>query len=181
MASSQQQPRRINAHNVFVTVGTTEFESLIETIDNASFVLELQKYGCKSLSVQIGRGLYAPTSLELECTSRGISLEYFRFNPTLSDDMQRADVIISHCGAGSILEAIGLQKQLIVVVNSSLQDNHQTELSDALAAGNYCWSTTPESLNTLLANLGNQGELNIFPKHDPTIFPALVDSMFDWS
>ena len=45
--------------------------------------------------------------------------------------MKRADMIISHCGAGSVLEAISLRKFLIVVVNSTLQGNHQTELADA--------------------------------------------------
>ena len=35
--------------------------------------------------------------------------------------MNKSSLIISHCGAGSILEALEMEKPLIVVVNDSLQ------------------------------------------------------------
>lgn len=37
----------------------------------------------------------------------GISCDSYRYKPTLQDDMKRADLIISHAGAGSIMEALG--------------------------------------------------------------------------
>ena len=71
--------------------------------------------------------------------------------------MKSADLIISHCGAGSILEALGLTKPLIVVVNTTLQGNHQAELSDALSAEGYCHATTPSQLISLLKAIGESG------------------------
>jgi len=35
--------------------------------------------------------------------------------------MNKSSLIISHCGAGSILEALEMEKPLIVVVNDTLQ------------------------------------------------------------
>jgi UDP-N-acetylglucosamine transferase subunit ALG13 len=43
--------------------------------------------------------------------------------------MRGADLVISHAGAGSVLEALHAHKSLLVVVNDSLMDNHQTELA----------------------------------------------------
>lgn len=33
--------------------------------------------------------------------------QWYRFKPTLHDDMARADVVVSHAGAGSVMEALG--------------------------------------------------------------------------
>ena len=56
--------------------------------------------------------------------------------------MERADLILSHAGAGSLLEALDIssstkptskQKKIVnAVINSKLMDNHQLELADEL-------------------------------------------------
>ena len=46
--------------------------------------------------------------------------------------MQAADLIISHCGAGTILEILKLGKKSIGVINTDLLDNHQVELAEAM-------------------------------------------------
>ena len=46
--------------------------------------------------------------------------------------MTQASLVLSHAGAGSILEALSLEKPLFVVVNDALMDNHQMELAGAL-------------------------------------------------
>ena len=43
--------------------------------------------------------------------------------------MRNASLIISHAGAGSIMEGLSLNKLMLVVINSSLMVNHQTELA----------------------------------------------------
>ena len=46
--------------------------------------------------------------------------------------MRTADLVISHCGAGTILEILSLQKDAVGVINEDLMDNHQHELADAM-------------------------------------------------
>lgn len=174
----------MNLNTIFVTVGTTEFSELIAHIDQQEFVDAIFKQNCKSLMIQIGRGSY-PDQLQRLCKERGISCTIYRFKPTLTEDMSAADLIISHCGAGSIIEAMNMKKPLIVVVNSTLQGNHQTELSDALATGGYCMSTTPESLAkdvTRIVQRESSGFMfKPFPEADLDAFPALVDEIFGFS
>jgi len=40
------------------------------------------------------------------------------------EKIKSADFIISHCGAGTILEALRLNKSLLAVINNSLMNNH---------------------------------------------------------
>jgi beta-1,4-N-acetylglucosaminyltransferase len=125
---------------VFLTVGTTSFDSLIQAVDTDAFLRAIADCGCEELVLQIGRGAYVPNFLNPEqCKKHGVKLfDFFRFKPTLAEDFSSADLIISHCGAGSVLEAVSLRKVLIVVINNSLQENHQEELASAMVARNYC-------------------------------------------
>ena len=70
-------------------------------------------------------------------------LRCFRFLPSLTEQMERADIIICHAGAGTLLEALSISKQyeqkshskrkiINAVINSKLMDNHQSELADEL-------------------------------------------------
>jgi beta-1,4-N-acetylglucosaminyltransferase len=77
-------------------------------------------------------------------------MEVFTLKPTLADYLNRADLIISHSGAGTILEVLKLGKPLIVVVNETLMHNHQTELATALDEENYLLSSTCKTLINVL-------------------------------
>lgn len=59
-------------------------------------------------------------------------METYRFKSSLIDDMRSAELVISHCGAGTILEIMSLQKEAIGVINDELMDNHQRELANAM-------------------------------------------------
>ena len=83
------------------------------------------------------------SSVPTKQTLHRVQLRYFRFKPSLTDDMDRADIIICHAGAGTLLEALSLtspserksssnQKIINAVINSKLMDNHQSELADEL-------------------------------------------------
>lgn len=45
---------------VFITVGTTEFNDLIRTIDTKEILKELSSQGYTELIIQIGKGEYIP-------------------------------------------------------------------------------------------------------------------------
>ena len=70
------------------------------------------------------------------------------------DDLREASLVLSHAGAGSILETLSLRKFLVVVVNEQLMDNHQYELASKMADEGYLYyctcSTILDTLRTCL-------------------------------
>lgn len=59
-------------------------------------------------------------------------IESYAFNSNLLEDLASAQVVVSHSGTGSILDALRLKKPLLVVVNENLMDNHQLEIASML-------------------------------------------------
>ena len=120
---------------VFVTVGTTDFDSLVTELDCEEFVELIKCKGCIQLVVQYGRGAHIPHYLSESCPRNGITFESFRFKDSLESFMKDATLVISHAGngpascsvsthlrpctpaatgAGSITEALSLNKALMV-------------------------------------------------------------------
>ncbi|XP_029021864.1 UDP-N-acetylglucosamine transferase subunit ALG13 homolog [Betta splendens] len=134
---------------VFVTVGTTSFDELIENITTLDAVQALKARGYERLVLQVGRGSLLPTADSCPL----IRVEAFRFKDSIAEDMKQADLVISHAGAGSCLEALGAGKPLLVVVNDKLMNNHQLELAEQLHTDShllYCTcSTLTETLKTM--------------------------------
>ena len=130
---------------VFVTVGTTQFNELIEAVSQESFLHQLVQDGFTKLIIQYGRGTPPPSSLnndERQQKSMGgsnrITVEWFDFSPSLQSYMSCASVIVCHAGAGSIMESLSYRKKhTIVVINNELMDNHQLELAQALQQRNH--------------------------------------------
>mmetsp|Transcript_16908 Transcript_16908/g.69046 ORF Transcript_16908/g.69046 Transcript_16908/m.69046 type:complete len:80 (-) Transcript_16908:2458-2697(-) len=58
-------------------------------------------------------------------TGRGnvLNVEAYDFKPSLHDDMIAADLIISHAGAGTMLESLRLGKRLVCGSPKSLGTN----------------------------------------------------------
>jgi beta-1,4-N-acetylglucosaminyltransferase len=140
---------------VFVTVGTTQFDSLIATLDDPACIAALKSHGFTSVRIQLGRGSVVPTNIgaipapEPSAGSKFtfpvaaepgiVAVDYYRVKPSaeLWADVDHASLVISHAGAGSIVEALQRRKPLVVVVNDALMGNHQTEVADALAEMNH--------------------------------------------
>lgn len=92
--------------------------------------------------------------------------------------MRQADLIISHAGAGTVMEALRLKKQLVVVINTLLMDNHQTELARAMADQGHLFVVhSPEELQAV-ATWNDFGKFVPIPHAggDPWDFPRLLDA-----
>ena len=86
----------------FVTVGTTEFDSLIRALDDPSVYALFARAGFTRLVVQMGRGQYEP--LHRESAPSSLAVDVYRFKPSITPDVARADLVIGHAGAGTALE-----------------------------------------------------------------------------
>jgi beta-1,4-N-acetylglucosaminyltransferase len=107
---------------ILVTVGTTNFDSLIGYIDKEKLFYRFD------VEFQIANGKYIP-----------INHSYFRFID--SDEITRkyklADVIITHAGFGTVVQLLEMQKRLIVVPNLERVDKHQLDLGAFLSRNRY--------------------------------------------
>mmetsp|Transcript_17249 Transcript_17249/g.25570 ORF Transcript_17249/g.25570 Transcript_17249/m.25570 type:complete len:169 (-) Transcript_17249:16-522(-) len=128
---------------VFVTVGTTLFESLTKQIDKDETLIRLSQLGYKNLTIQIGKGSYKPRTGE---RAGDVEVSCFDYVPDISNLIRQSDLVISHAGAGTVMEVLHAEKPLIVVVNDVLMNNHQAELAKALDQRNYAISTGPNDL-----------------------------------
>lgn len=116
-------------------------------VHNSMSFQALNKRGYNELTLQIGK-----TDIEPDCTSRcGFNhIEAFHLSPSIREAMESAELIISHAGAGSCLEALELHKPLIVVTNDLLMDNHQLELAEQLYKDGYLYYTDCKGLAELI-------------------------------
>ncbi|KAL1766819.1 bifunctional UDP-N-acetylglucosamine transferase and deubiquitinase ALG13 isoform X7 [Sigmodon hispidus] len=114
--------------SAFVTVGTTSFDELIACVSAPDSLEILKSLGYNRLVLQIGRGTVVPEPFSTE----SFTLDIYRYKESLKEDLQQADLVISHAGAGSCLESLERGKPLVVVVNEKLMNNHQLELAKQL-------------------------------------------------
>lgn len=139
-------------HNVFVTVGTTQFNALIDAINTSEVATALRHLGLRRLTVQIGSGY--DHDLPNSSHYKGIQIEVYSLKPTIMPDIRSADLIISHAGAGTCIDVLTERNvPLVVVVNDQLMDNHQTELADQLASDGYIIACKPEGLAKQLTGI----------------------------
>lgn len=137
--------------NVFVTVGTTRFDDLVDALGTENVLGELQNLGCQQLVIQLGHGNDIPESIIALATSKyGIHCECYRLKKSIAEDIRSADLVISHAGAGSCIEVLSAKKPLVVVVNETLMDNHQIELAEQLHSDGYLLYCTPRTLSATL-------------------------------
>lgn len=186
-----------------VTVGTTEFETLIQVLDCDTFYNALLEKGFVRLLMQIGRGKYIPTcggEADADASSwshkwqsknvasgqnKSLQIEVCRYRSSLSDDLRAADLVVSHCGAGTCMETLEARRALLVVViNETLMHNHQVELADQLAADGYCVATRCDHLLALLSSdidfserrIGKK-QLQPFSPGEPVRFARFLDAL----
>ncbi|KAK6157802.1 hypothetical protein DH2020_012050 [Rehmannia glutinosa] len=124
---------------VFVTVGTTCFDSLVRAVDTQESTGE----------------------------DGSLSVDYFTFSSSIAEYLKSASLVISHAGSGSIFETLRLKKPLIVVVNEDLMDNHQSELAEELAERNHLFCVFPQTLYQTISGM-DLGSLVAYQPGDAT-------------
>ncbi|MHB0954806.1 MAG: PssE/Cps14G family polysaccharide biosynthesis glycosyltransferase [Pirellulaceae bacterium] len=131
---------------IFVTVGTTHFDELIEEVDRLRGGGEISEH----VYAQIGSGKYVPQHLE-----------WVRYLDNIQEVMKKADLIVCHSGTGTVFELLNLRKAFITVPNRRLKDDHQADLVKALESEgwcNCCWE-----LSHLRVHLANMRHCEPYP------------------
>ena len=190
--------------SVFVTVGTTQFDSLIEALDTPECADALRGNGYGSVVIQRGKGTrelvhLAPRRRRRSRAAAGenarggagggagrsdrglepepLEVRVFDFAPSLADEMLAADLVVSHAGSGSVFEALGMRKPLLVVVNDALMDNHQAELAEELGKRGHLRWCESDGLADAIATFDPRG-LTPYEPGDPSgIARALDDAL----
>lgn len=153
---------------VFVTVGTTKFDKLIEELSKDEILDILHYLGYSFVQFQVGTGNH------IEKSHSKVQVKYDKYFENFGEEIKCSDLVISHAGAGTCLEVLRQHKPLIVVINEDLMDNHQIELAQQLAKDGYLKCCTPNTLNeTLLEKKFLQ--FNPYPKPDPNLFSRYLD------
>ena len=109
-----------------VTVGTTEFRDLIKEIENQKFLNLLINKGFEKIFVQYGTGKVRSSTVrdnhilwlvQPPTTDEKCGIEVYAFDYMHGDEWKvltkNAELIVSHAGAGSCLEALENKRKLL--------------------------------------------------------------------
>lgn len=169
----------------FVTVGSTRFDSLVQSVLSPPILSTLRLKGYTKLVVQCGNSNFELASSisgerSLAVEREGVDIELWKFKPTLQKEYETADLVISHGGSGTILDVLRLGKPLLVVVNPTLLDNHQQELASALAElGHLQCSDIPGLVQAI--DRFKASSLIPFPAFEGRRFANLLDEHMGFS
>lgn len=94
---------RSDSMHVFVTVGSTRFDALVQTVLSEPVLDVLRNKGYRSLDIQCGNSDFDASLLRRDADdhwqrSGDPEASVWRFKPSLKEDYERADLIISHAG-----------------------------------------------------------------------------------
>jgi len=145
---------------VFVSVGSTHFDSLVDAVLSDETLERLYEKGYRQIVIQAGesgRKLVQPDS----SWANKFEIDIWKYKPSLTEEFEQADLVISHAGvlmtfrpklrvrvliswtgSGTILEVLRIPKSLITVPNPTLLHNHQEELAKVLHSRDYLVATT---------------------------------------
>jgi len=117
---------------IFVTVGTTPFNSLIESIDKSG----LQE----DFVLQTAEAEYVPKNYK-----------HITFTDEVDKYFSDAEIIITHGGAGTLFRLLALNKKIIAVANEERSDKHQSDIIKKLQAeGHLIWCSNPNDMGSCI-------------------------------
>ena len=128
-----------------VTVGSTKFEELIKHIDSLEVLTALRSKGIKQVVVQKGNGVYYPDNIAGEA-----DVEVMEYSQQVPQMLKTASIVISHAGAGTVLDCLLSDRELLIVPNETLMANHQVQLAEELGRYDLVqWCHAPNLLEEL--------------------------------
>jgi beta-1,4-N-acetylglucosaminyltransferase len=166
---------------VFVTVGSTKFEKLVDHVLADEILELLSRLGFDQIIMQVGNGQHKNENL----TDRGPNMfqtkfkqnvSFYNYKTSIVDDLKAADLVISHAGAGSIIESLEQNKLVIVVVNETLMDNHQYELAQKMQSEHFLvYSLCSDLAEKLKGLFDNLDSIQAYEKGKPQLFSKFLD------
>ena len=137
--------------------------------------------------MQIGQGTYEPKNLVTDDKLEVLVRRTVMLEPIIN----KSQLVISHCGAGIVLECLrstmnadkevlklGEGTMNISVVNDSLMNNHQFELADKLNEDGYNICSYPDQVLDDLEKLISEGrEFKVFPEAKTGLVLNELDDM----
>ncbi|KAI8055737.1 hypothetical protein BDF22DRAFT_671854 [Syncephalis plumigaleata] len=194
--------------SIFVTVGSTGFDTLVHTVMSTPFLRAALQIGYRRITVQYGHSKTAfMAALSHRDTDESVRYHFnaltnelvirwlnnnnnnnnngndffqrvdtsqltmtvsgFDFRPSLAGDIRLADLIISHAGSGSIIEALRRQKPLI------------SELALALHKQGHLIAADCDELVGVLDEQRHVGLLPL-PPQNPQIFSDILGSVIQF-
>ncbi|MEM7031749.1 MAG: PssE/Cps14G family polysaccharide biosynthesis glycosyltransferase [Chloroflexota bacterium] len=116
----------MTSHSFFVTVGSTDFDLLVQSFDDLMpQLIDNQDMEIEAIA-QIGHGKYEPTHIP-----------FFRFANPLDPYYHKSSIVIAHGGLATTMEVLKLGIPLISVSNLDRYDNHQDDLLSTMADLGY--------------------------------------------
>lgn len=112
--------------NILVTAGTTPFDSLFAHINDLA-----PRFPNFRFIGQIGHGDYVPTAFPS-----------FTFSNEFATQIDSADAVITHAGAGTVYDLLERGKPSIVIANLERKDKHQREITKYVQDSGYALATT---------------------------------------
>eukprot|EP00923_Selenidium_pygospionis_P005202 GHVN01008725.1.p1 GENE.GHVN01008725.1~~GHVN01008725.1.p1 ORF type:complete len:355 (-),score=88.50 GHVN01008725.1:740-1804(-) len=197
---SRSLPSSSGGH-IFVTVGTTQFNDLTRAVDTVLFHSVCVELGYERMVVQFGRGTCPLLGVSHESETGDKVLLSVKCVDYLSSVaytacMKNSSLVVCHGGAGSILAACRTMAQrrgdkpsdicgVLVVPNTSLMDNHQTEMSVAMAKRGYLTLSPPpltpaslsEGIREVTRVMRSSTPHSPYPSPDLAPFNRLVEEL----
>ena len=137
---------------VFVTVGSTDFDALVQAVDNLAPTLQAEGV------MQIGHGTYSP-----------LNWPHFRFAPSLDPYYDDASLVIAHGGLGTTIEVLTRGLPLVSVSNQDRFDNHQDDLLAAMAEEGYLiWCRDLDQLDQAIENALKAAQTGSLTRYVPS-------------
>ena len=172
-------PKESNANfekdkSILVTVGTTQFEELKNLALNKDFYELLINNGFSQLYIQIGNNQFE----NIEKSYKTLKIILFNFKPSESFNhlIKDCNLIISHGGAGTLIQSILFGKKPIAISNDKVKDNHQVELIKELKSNGYIYEC---QIQNLLNFLKDKISITSFENDIVLDLPILSDDFLD--